>query len=570
MKSRRQSLAEAKHRHNHPAYAKMTYLMGCPVQSRGAGARVASESGEEYLALFDQYGNQSLGYSHPRVVAALQDQLASGVVNSTKIMFEPVPIQLAQTLAELTGGQLPYSFISNGGGEAIDNALKIARARTGRKNFVVAEGCFHGKTIATMDAAQREDHQDAFGEFMDCFVTVPFGDAEALDAVVDEQTAAVLLEPVQAESGVIVPPADYLARVRQRCDEVGALLILDEMQTAWGRCGAPLAHQLFDVLPDLVCVGKAMGGGIMAISAVLGTETSWQIVHSLPSSFGSSLGGNPMSCRAALEVVSIIGEPGFAQHQQALSDVIAERLPAMARRFPDTIVEVRGLGTMWGVELVDDAVAGQVLHSLLESRVTSTYSLYRPSVVRVQPPMVLTVEELHGMLDLLEQAIAAANDAGTTQVASSSPLTAVLKSELPADSWLDLLRQQPHYLDPFVGAAAGDLPESLAGWRAGEAGVVQGDLGLEPTEWADCVRWTEDGVLLSAVPDWLWKDLSRSFTVHPAQDGTSSIRIELRWDTDCGHHEPMIAGAVAGMVVARLTSMPATYDPNCRIEWVSE
>ena len=308
LRTRRQILAEVKAAHNHPTYSTMAFVMGCGVQGMGAGSHVTDEHGRRFLALFDQYGNQSFGYSNERIIDAIEDQIKIRRLNSTKIMFEEEQIELTERLARLTGNRLPYVYLANSGGETIDNALKLARAATGRPAFVTAVDCFHGKTFAALSASGRPEHAVLFQPLLDHFRQVPFDDLAALEAAIGPDTAAVLLEPLQAEGGVIVPSPGYLREVRRLCSAAGALLILDEMQTAFGRCGTFFAFEQFGLAPDLLCVGKAFGGGILPVSAVLGTAAVWGSLKALPSTFGSSLGGNPLSCRAALEVIAIVSE----------------------------------------------------------------------------------------------------------------------------------------------------------------------------------------------------------------------------------------------------------------------
>ncbi|GHC67158.1 aspartate aminotransferase family protein [Streptomyces flavofungini] len=555
MRTRRQRLAETKAAHNHPAYAKMAFVMGCGVQGKGAGSRVLDDDeGTPYLALFDQYGNQSFGYSHPRIVAAVRDQLDTGVLNSTKIMFEEVQIRLSERLAEATGQLLPYSYLANGGGETIDNALKLARAATGRPGVISARGCFHGKTFATLSASDRPEHRELLGPFMPHFRQVGFGDLDELAAALDDTVAAVLLEPVQAEAGVIVPPPGYLQEVRRLCTEAGALLVLDEMQTAFGRCGTFFAYEQFGVTPDLVCVGKAFGGGLLPLSAVLGTERVWEVLRVLPSTFGSSLGGNPLSCRVGLESIAIASDEAFLTGVKERARTIDERLTAAAERHSGIVTEHRGLGMMHGLEFIDGATAGLVLGRLLEEGVTSTYSLYHPNVLRVQPPMVISEDDLDHGLSVLEGILAEADVHRSTAAADDgpqtvelSPVTRTARLPHPPERVLDLLRTRPRLLDPFAADT---------GLRAGEGPVAEfaGRLGDDAVVWADRSELRADGVLLSAEPDWLWRTLERRVTVG-ADDGGSRLDVHVTWDTDSGAYEDMLGGRIGFLAGTRLDEL---------------
>ncbi|MEV8633634.1 aminotransferase class III-fold pyridoxal phosphate-dependent enzyme [Streptosporangium sp. NPDC051023] len=552
MRTHRQVLAESKAAHNHPTYSKMAFVMGCGVQGQGSGSSVLDEDGRSFLALFDQYGNQSFGYSNERLIAVLRDQLDLGILNSTKIMFEEVQIRLTERLAELTGHRLPFAYLANGGGETIDNALKLARATTGRRTFISARGCFHGKTFATLSASARPEHEALFGPFLERFELVDFGDVEQLAAAIDGETAAVLLEPVQAEAGVIVPPPDYLREVRRLCDENGALLILDEMQTAFGRCGTFFAHQQFGVTPDIICIGKAFGGGMLPISAVLGTEAVWETLRALPSTFGSSLGGNPLSCRVGLESIAIATEEAFLAGVEEKARVIGDRLARAVGRFPELIAAHRGLGMMHGLEFHDDSIAGLVLGGLLAAGVTSTYSLYNTKVLRIQPPMVISEADLERGLESLEAVLteAAAHRRRLDRLeAAVSPLSRRVRSVHSAEQVLDLLHRRPHLLDPFAMD-----PEADVTTPAEEE--FSGTLGDDLVVWADRSQRLADGVVLRAAPCWLWASLERSVRVRRLDEGDGcEVEIRIVWDTGSGGYESMVGGRIGFFVTQRLADL---------------
>ncbi|MER5704994.1 aminotransferase class III-fold pyridoxal phosphate-dependent enzyme [Micromonospora sp. NPDC002296] len=554
MRTDRQLLAEAKAAHNHPTYSTMSFVMGCGVQGPGSGAHVGDGAGNRLLALFDQYGNQSFGYSHPRIVEAVADQLATGRLNSTKILFEEEQIRLTSRLAELTGGRLPYSYLANGGGESIDNALKLARAATGRSGFVTAVDCFHGKTLAALSASGRPEHAALFSPFLERFRQVPFNDVAALAAAVDGDTAAVLLEPVQAEGGVIVPDPGYLTEVRRICDEAGALLILDEMQTAFGRCGTFFAHERFGVTPDLVCIGKAFGGGVLPISAVLGSADVWRTLRALPSTFGSSLGGNPLCCRVGSVAVDIATDESFLRGVDAHGKTITARLAALVERHPAVLAAHRGIGMMHGLEFHDESLGGMVLSLLLRHGVTSTYSLYHNRVLRVQPPMVISAADLARGLDVLEMVVAEVDARRPEGVDRPTvPCSPVTRSAVLAASpgrLRALLRRRPHLLDPFaldVDRETGPgLEEEFAG-----------TLGHDRVVWGDLVEPTEEGVDLRAVPDWLWRRLDRSVRVRPVagDEDRCAVEVRVQWDTGSGAYEPLLAGHLGPFVTDRLHTL---------------
>jgi putrescine aminotransferase len=553
-RTRRQVLAEEKAAHNHPAYAKLSYLMGLGIQESGRDSHVIDDTGRPFLAMFDQYGNQSFGYSNPRVIAAIQDKLATLDINSSKVMIEEDMVALATRLSELTGHRIPYAYFANGGGESIDNALKLARAHTGRPKFVTAEGCFHGKTFGALSASGRADHRELFQPLLEEFQQVPFGDLDAMAAAVDDRTAAVLLEPVQAEAGVFVPTAEYLQGVRRICDERGAALIFDEMQTAFGRCGAFFAHQIFETVPDLMCVGKAFGGGVVAISAVMGKAEFWRPLDEAPSTFGSSLGGNPLSCRVGLEVVAMASEVDFIAGVREKGALIDARLTELCGRFPDLVRGHRGIGMMHGVELESVALSGLMLKLLIERGVSSTFCLYNTAVLRVQPPMTMSVADL-------ERGLAAVHDA-FAEIESRRPprcesmpdgrwtVREVVAVDADPDAVLAVMRERPRCLDPF----AFDPGEAAPPVTAEE---FAGTLGDDVVVWSDVLTVADNGVVATAAPGWVWRSLERVAVVRSCAGGGAEIEVRITWHAGVGLYEDFVGGPIEFSVRRRLAGLVA-------------
>lgn len=530
-----QGLAELKAAHNNPAYSKMSFMMGLGVQDRGEDSRVFDESGNSFIAMFDQYGNQSFGYSYPDFVACAIEKLKSGNINSTKIFFEEDQINLAHKLFEASGGHLQCAYFANGGGETIDNALKLARARKPRGRIISAQGCFHGKTFATLTASARPEHFELFEPMLPGFQAVPFGDEDALVEAMGEDVAAVLLEPVQAENGIQIPPVGYLSRARDLCDKFGAALIFDEMQTAFGRTGSLFAFQEFDVIPDMICLGKAFGGGIVPISAVVAKQEYWEILKTLPSTFGSSLGGNPLSCRVALEVLKVASEPNFLRSVRQKGGVIARHLAVLAEKYRDVLVDVRGVGMMFGLELKDDATAGLMLRLLLDEGVTSTYSLYNTRVIRIQPPMVISDVDLELGLAAFDKAFSRIRDLvsrGQVEESVSRKISLTVDSSLPYQVMLERLNDDPFLLDPVVVDA--DRQPSSDGFR------VKGAVNGTDMMWNDRVESAGDRIRVHAVPNWVWAGLEREYVIRK-NGGGSSVDVCVSWDAGAHYYEDFLA-----------------------------
>lgn len=335
-----QLLAAARMKLTAPAYSRATLIMGCGVQEKSEGCYIYDQYGRRFLDLFDAYGNQSFGYSHPRLLAALRRQLDSGHTNSCKIFFEEGPAKIGEALAALTDGALPCSYLTNGGAEAIDGVLKLARAHTRRPKFITAENAYHGKTFAALSAACRPEYDKMFEPMMPQFQAVPFGNIEAMERAIDDQTAAVLLEPIQAEGGIVVPDDEYFPRLRQLCTERGALLICDETQTGFGRTGRFFGFEHFGIVPDLISIGKSFGGGMLPVAAILCREEYWTPFRVAPLSFGSSLGGNPLACAVGLETLAMASDPEFLADIRRKGDYVGERLHAIGEAFPQLVAGV--------------------------------------------------------------------------------------------------------------------------------------------------------------------------------------------------------------------------------------
>lgn len=247
--------------HVNPGLARLLQFMGLEgLEERAEGCYLWDSEGRKYLDFLGGFGTFALGHRPAAVVEAVHRQL-DRMPLSSKLLLSPLQAELAALLAEITPGDLKYSFFCNSGAEAVEGCLKLARAATGRPKIITAEGAFHGKTLGALSVSGREVYRKPFEPLLPAVSLVPFGDAEALRQAVDEETAAVILEPVQGEGGVRVPPNDYLPAAREACDRAGALLILDEVQTGFGRTGRMFACEHWGVAPDLMALGKALGGG---------------------------------------------------------------------------------------------------------------------------------------------------------------------------------------------------------------------------------------------------------------------------------------------------------------------
>ena len=286
-----------------PAQAKLFRFMGLDsVEAEASGWIIKDSNGKEFIDCLGGYGMFALGHRHPKVVEAVEQALHT-MPMCGKVLFNRQMADLAEALADITPGALQYSFFVNSGTEAVEGCLKVARLATKRTNFVAAKNAFHGKTMGSLTATGRDLYRDPFKPLLSGFTHVEYGDIDALAAAVDENTAAVILEPIQGEGGIIVPPAGYLAKAKEICQAKGALLIADEVQTGMGRTGKWFGVDHEGVEPDLMACAIALGGGVMPIGAIIGTPDAWKGLIEAPFLHTSTFGGNQLACAAGVAAI---------------------------------------------------------------------------------------------------------------------------------------------------------------------------------------------------------------------------------------------------------------------------
>ena len=536
---RLQELAAKRMKLSTPSHSRASLIMGCGVQEKADGCYIQDQEGRRFLDLFDAYGNQAFGYGHPRILAALRRQLDSGHTNTGKIFFDEMPIRLSEALAGLTDNALPCSFLTNGGAEAIEHALKLARAHTRRPKFITAANAYHGKTFAALSAACRPEYEEMFRPLMPEFQSVPFGDIAALEQAIDDRTAAVLIETVQTEGGIVVPSDAYLRRLRELCTERGALLILDEIQVGFGRTGRFFAYEHAGILPDVICIGKSFGGGMMASAAILAREEFWTPFRIEPLSFGSSLGGNPLSSAVGLEAIDIANDPEFLRDVRAKGELVGRRLARLAKTYPDLIRSTRGVGLLHGMTLVDPAVTGLLLRQLYERGVITTFCLFDASVVRVEPPLIITEEQLDGALCALESAFAETSryvgglPAGAL---GSSSFEAIAEIPVPPDALFESLCD-PDYLygnSPVVTAYTAAGPGRFA---------CEGRIDDIPIEWEDTVSIAPGRrEVEQRAASGFWQGFTRRWTVQPLPGASGAkLMFRIEWDVGTGGFERVLS-----------------------------
>ena len=400
-----QQVAERYQRHVNAGLASLFKFMGFEaVEWRAEGSLIWDSEGNEYLDLLAGFGALALGHRPAAVVAAVKEQL-DRMPLSSRVLFDQAVADLAAELAAMLPGDISKSFFCHSGAEAVEGALKLARLHTGRTGIVAAEGGFHGKTLGALSASGRDVYKTPFAPLLPNVSHVPFGDADALAAAVGEQTAAVILEPVQGEAGVIIPPDGYLTAAREICDRAGALLIADEVQSGFGRTGTVFACEREGVIPDIITLAKALGGGVMPLGAFASTPEIWAALEANPLIHSSTLGGNPLACAAGLAAIREITRLNLPARAAALGEVALSRLRELQHRHPDIISEVRGRGLFIGVQFTDPDIAGLVIAGLAQRRVIAAYTLNNPCVIRIEPALTIAEDQLARGLDALAESV---------------------------------------------------------------------------------------------------------------------------------------------------------------------
>lgn len=388
-----------------PDLARLLRLTGFgAMEVKGEGCWVYDQSGKRYLDFSGGYGVFTLGHRHPKVIEAVKDQLDS-LALSSRVFFNPLQALLAQRLAELCPGDLKLSFFSNSGTEAIEAALKAARLCTRRPGFVSTVGSYHGKTMGGLSVSGRETYKEPFQPLLPGCRTIPFGDVEALEAVLDDSVAGFLIEPVQGEGGIHVASPDYLRRARQLCNERGVLMIADEVQSGLCRTGRWFGVDHAGVVPDIMTLAKALGGGVMPIGATVMTPAVAAAYAGRPTLHTSTFGGNPLACRAALAALQVMEEEGLCERAARAGEQLMSGLRTLGAEFPDLIAEVRGQGLMIGVEFRQDKFGGSVIFEMVKRQVIAVYTLNQPKVLRFEPPLNVETLEIESALGALRESL---------------------------------------------------------------------------------------------------------------------------------------------------------------------
>lgn len=391
--------------HVNPYLAKLLSFAGFGVETYGEGCYIYDHEGKKYLDCLGGYGTFALGHRHPRVVQAVKDQLDK-LPMSGKAFFSGNLSELAAMLAEIAPGDLQYTFACSTGTEAVEGALKFAKIATGRVKIISTEGGYHGKTLGALATTGRAKYRKRAEPLMPGVVFVDYGDTEAMVREIDSSTACVIIEPIQGEGGIHIPPDGYLRAIREACTQHGALMIADEVQTCLGRTGKMWGCDWEGVAPDIMTLAKQLGGGVQPLGAILFTPAVCESVFGEnPLMHTSTFGGNPVCCAAGIATLQVVRDEDLVARSLSMGALMVEGLRGVQARHPDLISEVRGRGLMIGVEFSMDEVGELTVAQMLMRGLCAAYTLNNPRVMRFEPPLIISPEEIEFAVATFEEAV---------------------------------------------------------------------------------------------------------------------------------------------------------------------
>jgi len=367
--------------------------------------------GKEFIDCLGGFGIYTAGHRNPDVVKAVKAQLNRYALHSQELV-DPLRGYLAQLVAMITPGDLQYAFFCNGGAEAVEMALKLARLASGKHYFISMVDGFHGKSMGAVSCTGKGDYRAPYLPLIQGVQHVEFGNAEAAETAirnliaVGESVAAVIVEPIQGEAGVIVPPDDYLSKMREICDRYGVFLIFDEIQTGMGRTGTLWACEAYDVVPDILIFGKAFGGGVMPITGIVARPHLWvDDLKENPWILGSpTFGGNPLACAAAIAAIKYTVENDLPRQIAEKGAYLLDKLIALKAKHP-VLVDVRGKGLLVGLEYPTEEIGWEVSKGLFKRGVLTGGTLNNVKVNRIEPPGIISYETLDVVVSKLDETL---------------------------------------------------------------------------------------------------------------------------------------------------------------------
>ena len=384
-----------------------TYNRYPVVLDHGDGAYLYDPEGKKYLDFSAGYAVSSLGYNNKEFNDALKAQIDK-MIHTSNLYYNTTCGKAGEDLKKITG--MYKVFFTNSGGEAIEGAIKTARKyaytkKTGRYEFIAMENSFHGRSMGAVALTGHKEYREPFEPVMPGVHFAIYNDLDSVKALVNDKTCAIILETVQGEGGIIVPPAGYLREVKEICEKKGALLIADEVQTGIGRTGEWFGVNHDGVTPDLMACAKALGGGVMPIGAIIGTPRAWAGLIEAPFLHTSTFGGNQLACAAGVAAIKAIKEEDMLRRGRETGAYLKAGLEAIAAEYPSVIKEVRGRGMMIGIELTKEGAGGMLMSLMINQHIIVAYTLNNPKDIRMEPPLIMPKEVIDHVLEAFRGAV---------------------------------------------------------------------------------------------------------------------------------------------------------------------
>ncbi len=393
-------------------YRKSVSTNSAVLEFRDEGSIVQGLYGEEFIDCLGGFGIYTCGHRNPDILSAVKAQLEHQALHSQELL-DPLRGYLAKAVTDITPGDLQYCFFTNGGAEAVEMSMKLARIATGGRWFISTVGAFHGKSMGAVSMGGKNTYRIPYLPMIQQVQHVEYGDAEAARkaaanlVAVGETVAAIIVEPIQGEAGVIVPPKGYLAELRKICDEYEIALIFDEIQTGMGRTGTMWRCEAEGVTPDILTYGKAFGGGIMPITGIICTPNMWseKLVEN-PWLLGSpTFGGNPVCCAAAIATIKYMIDNDIPGQAKAKGILLKKGLKELQEKYPTVIEDVRGEGLMLACEFIKSEVGYYVAKELFTRGILTAGTLVNAKCIRFEPPAIITEEEIKTVLQCMDKAL---------------------------------------------------------------------------------------------------------------------------------------------------------------------
>jgi len=397
--SKDMNLFESYGRLINPAYPSFLNKLGLnKVAVSAQGATITDSQGNTYVDCVGGYGLFNLGHNNPDIIESLTDQLKEQQL-LTKPLISEIQVRLAECIEKITPGDLSCSFILNSGSEAIDCAIKLVRLHRGKKTIITAQKSFHGHTFGALTASGIPSFKRAFQPLLPGFINVPFGDIEALKQSITADTGAVLIEPIQHEAGILLPPDGYLHEVRKLCDEHGLILILDEIKSGFGKTGRMFACEHYDVVPDILVLGKSLGGGLIPTGAVVAKNHLWKRFGLSFSMSASSYAGNVLACRVGLSTIRYIQEGSLLADCAEKGKMLLRSLRDCVSEYPNILQSVEGLGLLIGIETKSGKIALELTKEMIRLGIIMVPAFGNSSVLMVEPPLVISFQQIRAVVD---------------------------------------------------------------------------------------------------------------------------------------------------------------------------